>query len=160
MIKEFSDVFLKDLPDKPPPMRDVQHNINLVLGASLSNLLHYRMNPTEHAELKREVNELMREGFSRESLSSCAVFALLTQKKDRSWRICVNSLAINKIMVVLFPHPYIDDLLDMMAGATIFSKIDLKSAQHQIHIHSGDEWKLPSRQRTNYMNGRLWPMAS
>ena len=53
VIAEFADVFAEDLSDKLPSMCDIQHNIDLVPGANLSNLPHYRMNPTEHVELKR-----------------------------------------------------------------------------------------------------------
>jgi len=65
ILKEFVDVFSEKLPDSLPPMRDIQHAINLVSGSSLSNLPHYRMNPTEHTKLKWQVDELFSKGSSK-----------------------------------------------------------------------------------------------
>ena len=81
MIKEFSDVFLKDLSDKLLPMRDIQYAIDLVPWESLPNFSYYRMNLKEHAELKRQIDKLVRKVFIREVTSPCAVPALLTPKK-------------------------------------------------------------------------------
>ena len=59
VLKEFINVFPFELPDALPLMRDVQHVIDFVPGATLSNLSYYRMNTSEHAELQRQVCELL-----------------------------------------------------------------------------------------------------
>ena len=99
-LEEFGDVVLDEIPFGLPPMRDMQHCIDLVPGFVLPNKLAYRMNPKEHKELRRQVEELIEKGLVRENMSPCAVPTLLIPKKDGSWRICINSRVVNKNTIV------------------------------------------------------------
>ena len=89
------------------------------------------MNPRETHEIQRQVDDLPTKGLIRESLSPCAVSALLMSKQDGSMRMCVDSRAINKITIKYrYPIPQLENLLDELYGATIFSKIDRRSGYY------------------------------
>jgi hypothetical protein len=142
LLQEYADIFPKEVPSGLPPIRGIEHQIDLILGASLPNRAPYRTNPEETKEIQHQVQELLDKGYVRESLSPCTVLVLLVPKKDGSWRMCVDCRAINNITIrYCHPIPRLDDVLDELSGAILFSKIDLRSGYHQIRMKLGDEWK-------------------
>ncbi|KAH9698010.1 hypothetical protein KPL71_023835 [Citrus sinensis] len=111
--KDFDDVFPNEVPNGLPHTRGIEHQIDFVPGATISNRPEYRSNPEETKELQRQVEELLAKGYVRESMSPCAVPVLLVPKKDGTWRMCVDCRAINKITVKYrHPIPRLDDMLD------------------------------------------------
>ncbi|XP_057526384.1 uncharacterized protein LOC130805617 [Amaranthus tricolor] len=142
LLEEFSDVFPQELPEGLPPLRGIEHQIDLIPGSQIPNKIVYRTNSQEALELQKQVDELLAKGYVRESISPCAVPTLLVPKKDGTWCMCIDSRSVNNITIKYrFPIPRIDDMLDELTGTQWFSKIDLRSGYHQIRMKEGDEWK-------------------
>ena len=100
----------------------------------------YRTSLEEAKEIQKQVNELLEKRWVQHSMSPCAMPMILVPKKDETWRMCIDCRAINNITIKYrHPIPRLDDLIYELHGATIFSKIDLKSRYNQIRIKEGDE---------------------
>ena len=73
---------------------------------------------------------------------------LFVKKKDGTLRLCVDYRQLNKMTVKnKYPLPRIDDLFDQFKGASVFSKIDLRSGYHQLRIKDMDVHKTTFKTR-------------
>ncbi|CAJ2637692.1 unnamed protein product [Trifolium pratense] len=134
IVCEFPDVFPDDISDVPPK-REVEFSIDLVPGTSPISMAPYRMSASELNELKKQLEELLEKRFVRPSVSPWGAPVLLVKKKDGSMRLCIDYRQLNKVTIKnKYPLPRIDDLMDQLVGACVFSKIDLRSGYHQIRV--------------------------
>nr|XP_027186283.1 uncharacterized protein LOC101514004 [Cicer arietinum] len=93
----FDDVFPKELPHGLPPLRGIEHHIDLIPSASLPNRPPYRSNPEQTKEIERQVHKILENGWVQESLSPCAMPVILVPKKDGTWRMCTDCRVFSKI---------------------------------------------------------------
>nr|CAH66097.1 OSIGBa0114I04.4 [Oryza sativa] len=138
IVQDYPDVFPEDLPGMPPK-RDIEFRIDLVPGTNPIHKRPYRMAANELAEVKKQVEDLLQKGYIRPSTSPWGAPVIFVEKKDHTQRMCVDYRALNEVTIKnKYPLPRIDDLFDQLEGATVFSKIDLRSGYHQLRIREED----------------------
>jgi len=158
VVEEYEDIFTS--PTGVPLHCQVKHPIDLTPGAPLPNGPIYRCSVLENDEIKRQIQELLQKGHIRPSSSPCGSPIVLVQKKDGTWRLCIDYRALNKITVRnRYPIPRIDDLLDQLQGAKYFSKIDLKSGYHQVPIEPSDVWKTAFKAKEGLFEWLVMPFG-
>ena len=82
------------------------------------------MTPNELKELKTQLQELIDKGFIRPSASPWGAPVLFIQKNDGSIRLCIDYHQLNQVTVKnKYPLPRVDDFLDQLRGASVFSQI-------------------------------------
>ena len=112
VIREFPDVFPKELP-RVPPKREVDLSIEVVQGTTPISRAPYRMAATELKELKAQLQELLDKGFVRPSVSPWGSLVLFVKKKDGTLWMCIDYRKINKVTVKnKYLLPRIEDLFD------------------------------------------------
>lgn len=158
LLAEFSSVFSE--PAELPPPRQYDHSISLKADATPFNSRPYRYSPAHKDEIEKQVAQMLAAGIITPSMSPFASPVLLVQKKDGSWRFCVDYRRLNGLTVKnVFPMPVTDELLDELAGAKIFSKCDLRAGYHQITMLPADEPKMAFKTRQGHYQFRVMPFG-
>jgi hypothetical protein len=122
MVNEFLDVFPEELP-RMPPDRDIEFVIELKPGTAPIYKTPYRMATLELIKLKEHFKELPKKGFIHPTSSPWGAPVIFVPKRDGTQRLCMDYHALNEVTIKnKYPLPRIDDLLDQLHGACVFSR--------------------------------------
>ena len=146
---DYLDVFSKKLADQLPPRRYIDHEIPLEFGKRPYFGPLYNLSQKELEVQKKYIEEQVIKGFMRPSQSSAASPMIFVNKKDTDeLRPCVDYRKLNEITVKdRGPLPLINETLDRLQKAKIYTKLDLQNAYNSIRIKEGHEWKTAVRTR-------------
>ncbi|GBG92639.1 hypothetical protein CBR_g56604 [Chara braunii] len=161
LIREYRDVFPPYFSYSGiPPMRGVEHSIQLVPDYRVHHQAPYRLSIPEATKLKRQLKELLRLGFIKPSNSPWGAPVLFARKADGTLRLCIDYRGLNRYTVKnSYPMPRADELFDRLAGNRFFTKIDLRSGYHQIRVAAEDQPKTAFRSRLGHYEFTVMPFG-
>lgn len=140
VMQEYKDIFTSLIG--VPLHCQVKNSINITLGVLLPNESMYRRSIMENDQIKRNIQELWQKGHIRPRSSPYGSPIASVQKKNDTWRLCIDYCAFNNIIVQnTYPIPRIDDLLGQLKQAKYYN-IDIKIGYHQVPIEPSNVWKI------------------
>ena len=158
VLQQYHTVF--SVPKTLPPSRSHDHHIPLLPNTAPVNSRPYRYSPLHKTEIERQVKELLEAGLIIHSSSPFASPVLLVQKKDGSWRFCVDYRRLNAVTVKnRFPMPVIEEILEELAGSKFFTKLDMRSGYHQVRMAPQDEYKTAFKTHHGHFQFKVMPFG-
>ena len=158
LLLQYADVFAA--PQELPPTRVYDHTIPLLPNAVPVNSRPYRYSPQHKDEIERQVKEMLTASLEVPSTSPFASPVLLIQKKDGSWRFCVDYRRLNELTIQnRFPMPVMEEILEELVGSYYFTKLDMRSGYHQVRMHPEDEYKTAFKTHQGHYQFRVMPFG-
>ena len=158
ITKEYEDVFqpLVSLP----PKRSIEHHIVLRDDAKLVNKPAYRLTIPEQQELKKQIDKLLSGGFIEPAITPFSSPCFFVKKQNNSLRLVIDYRVVNSFTVKNSAGiPLIEDLLNTLQGARIFSKLDLSSGYYQVWLAEESRHLSAFRCRFGSFQFRVLPMG-
>jgi len=156
----YKKLFLPETAEKIPPRRTFDDAIELKEGAEAPWGPIYPMSQYQLDVLAEYLAEMLKQGKIVHSQSPAGAPILFVPKPDGRLQLCVDYRQLNKLTILnKYPLPLMSELRDRVAGAKIFSKIDLKDGYHLIRIRAGDEWKTAFRTRYGHYEYKVMPFG-
>ncbi|GBG78968.1 hypothetical protein CBR_g28682 [Chara braunii] len=161
LIREYHDVFPSLFSYAAIPlMRDVEHSILLVPDYRVHHQAPYKLSIPKATELKRQLEELLRLGFTKPSNSPWGAPVLFARKADGTLRLYIDYRGLNRYTVKNnYPMPRSDELFDRLEGNRFFTKINLRSGYHQIRIAAANQPKTAFRSRFGHYEFTVIPFG-
>ena len=158
--KDYRTVLREELSPQMPPTRSVDHQIPLKPDMPPPFKGIFRLSQLELRELKRQLDQLLKDGKIKPSTSPYGAPVLFVKKKDGKLRICIDYRALNSQTIQnRYALPRIDELFDRFHGAKVFSKLDLTSGYYQIAINPKDRYKTAFRTRYGHYEFNVMPFG-
>ena len=159
LVSEFADVFQEPTSLPPPRQEDIE--INLMKDAPIPKWRSLpRLSAFELGVLREKIDDLLKKGYIRPSTSPFGASILFVKKADGSLRLCVDYRGLNDITIKnRCPIPNIAELRERVAGATIFSKLDLREGYYNLGVAEKDVHKTAFRSRYGHFEFKVMPFG-
>ncbi len=157
---DLCDVFSKERAASLPPHRPYDCAIELHPGTCPPRGRLFSLSAPERASMEEYINKALDSGFIRPSTSPAGAGFFFVGKKDGSLRPCIDYRGLNRITVKnRYPLPLMTTAFELLQGATIFTKLDLRNAYHLVRIRAGDEWKTAFNTPTGHYEYKVMPFG-
>lgn len=157
---DLREVFNKTRATSLPPHRPYDCAIDLLPGTAPPRGRLYSLSAPERQSMEDYINDSLSAGLIRPSSSPAGAGFFFVGKKDGSLRPCIDYRGLNDITVKnRYPLPLLTSAFELLQGATVFTKLDLRNAYHLVRIREGDEWKTAFNTPTGHYEYLVMPFG-